>query len=158
MFWVVGVFIAKLADLTYRYCLRQALALPPRGGTRNDRLYVKNVSQRLDVEWNARDIHPWDLDDRDEVTNVKFLQQFLADTDAAIERIFRALPHIDQIEITVTDPASDRVIASGTVDRGVLSNPETSESVRMRLIARGIRCDLNDAYFAHLQTTDSSTR
>jgi hypothetical protein len=97
MFWLVRVFIARLTALMYRYCLRHALTLPPRGGAKNDGLRVKSVRQRLEVEWNARDIHPWDRDDAGVVKTVKFLEQFLADTEGAIDRIFQVLPEVNEI-------------------------------------------------------------
>ena len=150
MFWAVRVFIARLAALMQRYCLRQALALPLRGGVRNDRLYVKSISQRLDVEWNTRDIHPWDFDDRDEVKTVKFLEQFLADTEAAIDRIFRALPQITEISVTVRNPNTGAVIAAGNVERPP-EEKQVLSSARMRLLARGMKCYLDETYCDRLQ-------
>jgi hypothetical protein len=149
MMWADWVIPSKLTALTHRWSLRRALALPPRGGIRNDGLTVKRAYNRLEIEWNARTIHPWDQDEASEIKARKFFEQLLADTEVAIERIFNALPQIDQLDITVRDPDSDQVIVSGTVDRASFG-PVRSESARMRLMARGMKCDLDAGYFAQL--------
>lgn len=153
MFRVVQVCITKLASLTYRYCLRQGLTLPPRGGVRNDRLNISHVSQRLDVEWIARDIYPWDFDDTDAAKTVKFLEQFLADTEVAIDRIFQALPQINEIAVTVREPHAGVVIAAGTVER-VPVEKQAFSSPRMRLLARGLTCYLDERYCERLPLPD----
>jgi len=47
------------------------------------------------------------------------------------------------------------VIASGTMDR-VGQDNDKSTSTRMRLMARGLRCDLNEAYFQRLEGADGA--
>jgi len=153
MIWVVRDLISKSTALAYRWSLRQALTLPPRGGLRKDGLKLKRAVNRLELEWNARDIHPWDQDDPDDTKARNFLGQFLADAETAIDRIFKALPQIDQIHITVRDPASDQVIASGTLDR-ICPEMDRASSPRMRLLARGLICNLNAAYFDRLPRAD----
>lgn len=157
MFWFVRVFIARLAALTSRYCLRLALTPPARGGVRNDRLHVKSVRQRLEVEWNARGIHPWDRDEGDEVATVKFLDQFLADTEGAIDRIFQVLPGVNEIAVTVRKPDTGEVIAAGTVDRGPREK-QAMPSARMRLLARGMKCYLDETYCERLQFVQGHTQ
>jgi len=153
--WAIRALISRLTALTHCWSLRYALALPSRGGIRDDQLKLKRVSNRLQLEWIARDIHPWDRDDLSDVQAEKFFDQFLADTENAIDRLFTTLPHLDQIDVTVRDPASDAVIASGTMDR-VGQDNDKSTSTRMRLMARGLRCDLNEAYFQRLEGADGA--
>jgi hypothetical protein len=153
MMWAVQVVISKLTAMTHRWSLGHALALPPRGGVRHDGLKLNRACGRLEVEWTARDIHPWDRNDASEIKAQKFFEQFLADTETAIDRLFRALPYIDRIDATIRDPGSDAVIASGTLER-ICQSSHISNSARMRLLARGLRCNLNDAYFERLQRAD----
>jgi hypothetical protein len=47
----------------------KALKLKPRGGIANDVLVLNRVSGQLQLEWRARDVHPWDRDAHDS-TNV----------------------------------------------------------------------------------------
>jgi hypothetical protein len=42
-----------------------------------------------------------------------FVEQSLADTEAALERLFTSLPEIDIIELTVLDPVSKQKIMAG---------------------------------------------
>jgi hypothetical protein len=150
MFWFVRVFVARLTARMSRFCLHQALTLPPRGGVKNDGLHIENLSQQLCVEWNARGIHPWDLDAAYEAKTVKFVEQFLADTEAAIDRIFQALPQINEIAVTVRKPDTGEVLAEGTVER-VSKEKQVLASARMRLLARGMKCYLDETYWEGLQ-------
>jgi len=150
MFWFVHVFVARLAVAMSRYCLDKALRLPPRGGVRNDGLHIEAVNQRLSVAWNARGIHPWDLDATYEAKTVKFMEQFLADTETAIDRIFQALPQINEIVVTVRKPDTGEVLAEGTVERVSKAKPVLS-STRMRLLARGMKFFMDDKHGQRLQ-------
>jgi hypothetical protein len=150
MFCALRVLIWKLATVTYRYSLQHALALPPRGGVRNDGLKLKSVCNRLEIEWSARDLHPWDHDDPNQTKALKFIEQCLADTETAIDRLFEALPQVDMIDLKVRDPNSGNVIVTGTLDRYPLDTVYLS-SIRMRLMARGIKYYLDGAYFEPLE-------
>lgn len=149
MFWAVRVLVWKLATMTYRYSLQRALAIPPRGGVKNDSLKLRSVCNRLEIECAARDIHPWDRNDSTEAKARKFVEQSLADTEAVIDRLFRALPQVDVIDLKVRDPNSDKIIAAGTVDRSSL-DMEKFQSVRMRLMARGMKHYLDGTCFEPL--------
>src|SRR5580658_4820745 len=101
---------------------RKALKLSPRGGVRNDVLVLSKLSkesdQELQLEWLARDVHPWDRDLPAPHQAELFCQQALQDTEAAILRLFRLLPDIAQVNFRVLDPhASRRVIITGNVER-----------------------------------------
>ena len=65
------------------------------------------------------------------------VRQSLADTEAAITRLFQALPQVDVIALTVLERNSESVIMAGTVDRSVVE-PDAELSVGMRLWQRGI--------------------
>jgi len=94
----------------------------------------------LEIEWRARDIHPWDrrlLPPAERAA--AFVQQSLADTEAAIYRLFvEAVPHVDVITLRVFDRMSKNVIISGTVSRPVTSAREEKLSIGMRLMYLGL--------------------
>jgi len=62
----------------------------------------------------------------------------LEDTEAAITRLFRALPQVDVIDLSVLDQTTDDVLMSGTVCRSTLLQTRSPQSVRMRLRQLGI--------------------
>lgn len=150
MLWALRVLLSRFAARVQGRSLLHALALPARGGVPNDGLTLKRVRSRMEIEWKARDIHPWDRDAPREAQAQNFLDQFLTDTEAEVDRMFEALPQIDTFDIIVRDPVSDRVIASGTLDR-ISSELGAFASARMRLMARGFKLYLNEAYFERLQ-------
>ena len=123
--------------------VRSALALPPRGGIRNDVLILKSlrVSGRcLQLEWRARAIHPWDRDLPPSRQAELFSEQALQDTDAAIIRLFRMLPDIEEIKLQVVKPmAFGGVILTGVVHRETALAPEPPPSLKQRLITLGVR-------------------
>jgi hypothetical protein len=117
------------------------LRLRPRGGCIDDRLIVKRVSTQLQVEWSARDVHPWDRDlpasRRDEL----FLEQCRRDTLVAVQRMFARLSEVDVINIRVVEPQpSERTLFAGTVARDDLSAITMRHpSTRMKLKLIGIQ-------------------
>ena len=127
----------RLDSMRYRRGIEHALALHLRGEVRNDGLELKNLSTRLEIEWWARDIHPWDRNDPPEQKTWLFFRQSLADTEAAIARLFQDLPQVDVIALTVRERNSESVIMAGTVDRSA-AEPDAQLSVGMRLWQRGI--------------------
>ena len=72
----------------YKRQIQRALALNRRGEVRSDGLSLRHAHSRLEVQWRARDVHPWDrakpADDRAGL----FVQQVMADVDAALTRLF----------------------------------------------------------------------
>jgi len=123
----------------YRKNIRRALALHFRGEVRRDGLKVEALCHRLELRWRARDIHPWD---RELVSAIErsplFLEQTLMDAEAAIFRLFKTLPLLDVLDLTILDHTSENVIVSGTVDRSMLDKGRSLLSVRMRLLELGV--------------------
>ena len=76
--------IQRLDTLRYRRGVERALALHLRGEVRNDGLKLRKVSTQLEIEWQARDVHPWDRDDPPDKKALRFVRPSLADTEAAI--------------------------------------------------------------------------
>jgi hypothetical protein len=105
----------------YRRRIEQALDLERRGEARKDGLQLGEMRHRLEIRWQAR-----------------FIAQALLDTEAAIARLFEALPEVDLIDLRVTEPESDAIMLSGTVHRCDLQNIRPSPSVRMRLSEMGV--------------------
>ena len=124
-------------NLKFQRRVENALALHLRGEARSDGLQLKKLNNRLEIEWWARDIHPWDRSDPPERRAWRFFQQSLADTKAAITRLFQALPQVDVITLTVLERNSESVMMAGTVDRSQ-AQPDAALSVGMWLWQRGI--------------------
>src|SRR5580698_6978185 len=97
--------------------VHRALSLKPRGGVGNDGLVVCNVSARLRVELLARPIHPWDRHRPAQERSELFVQQCLEDVSIAIPQLFRSMPEIQEMEITVLDPGGKSAIMAGVVNR-----------------------------------------
>lgn len=146
--------LRKINLWRYHRCIRQALALHLRGEARRDGLTVDNVSSRLDIRWRARDIHPWDRHRARYEREVIF---------AEVVRLFERLPQIDVIDLSVVEPASETLIAAGTVHRSDLSAPRPRlSSVGMRLREVGIRYCFalpgSSDFSEHAPTCDLCTR
>jgi hypothetical protein len=117
--------------------IRASLSLHKRGEVRTDGLAVQSASTTLEIVWPAREVHPWDRDDPPDQKAARFVQQSLEDAEAAISRLFEALPDIDSISVRVVAKESDKIIMAGTVHR--CSMDRTAPSVKMRLLNSGIR-------------------
>ncbi len=72
--------------------IARALSLQPRGGVAHDVLHLDALSLRLRVEWQARDVHPWDRDLSEHRQAQLFARQCLKDVDTAIARVFDRVP------------------------------------------------------------------
>jgi hypothetical protein len=137
-------FIEHRNQMRLHRIARKALKLSPRGCGCNDVLLLSKLSkvsdQELQLEWLARDVHPWDRDLPAPQQAELFCQQALQDTEAAILRLFRMLPDIAQVNFRVLDPhASNRVILAGNVERGEIPWARRLESIRIRLLMMGVR-------------------
>jgi hypothetical protein len=129
--------------------IERALAPNLRYEVRSDGLELRASRTRLAVGWCARDVHPWDNDLQANRKAAAFVRQCIDDTDAAITRLFAALPQVDELDIPVIDRQSDRVIIRGEVRRSDLSaRPHTSP--RMRLIELGLSFKCDGAHFESL--------
>jgi hypothetical protein len=137
MWQTIEVVLRRLDEWRCRRNVRRALALHHRGEARPDGLQLLRVRNRLEIRWRARDIHPWDADVTPGHRSELFHEQLIADTEAAILRLFQALPQIDRIDLKVLDPA-DVVVLAGTVHRSALQKVQTVMSVRMRLLQLGV--------------------
>ncbi len=145
--------IQRLDTLRYRRGIQRALALYLRGEARRDGLKLKKLSNRLEIEWWARDVHPWDRDDPPNRKGALLVRQSLADTEAAITRLFQTLPQVDAIALTVFDRNSESVIMAGTVYR-FEADPGAELSVGMRLWKRGVKYHSDGWVFEPLASGD----
>jgi hypothetical protein len=122
----------------YRRRIEHALDLERRGEVRKDGLQLGEMQHRLEIRWRARGVHPWDRHLPRDERRSRFLDQMLLDTEAAIARLFEALPEVDLIDLRVTDPESGSTMLSGTVNRADFQDLRPLPSVRMRLSEMGV--------------------
>jgi hypothetical protein len=127
----------------------KALALNRRGEVRSDGLSLKQYENRLEIEWSARQVHPWDRDLSTHRVARLFAEQCLDDTAAALERAFSALPEVNTIQFKVTHPESGALILTGSVARREIGLLTTS-SPRMRLKQLGVIFHLHNWEFESL--------
>jgi hypothetical protein len=116
----------------------RALSLRPRGGVGKDGLIVQSLSARLHVQLLARPIHPWDRDLPAEQRSELFVQQCLEDVSTAIPKLFRSMPEIEEMEITVLDPKTKSAIIAGIVKRSEALASNHFSSAGMKLKAMGL--------------------
>src|SRR5580658_7640103 len=154
MLHVLRPLFRKLDRFRYRQNIKGALALHRRGEVRKDGLTAVSVTTHLEIEWRARDVHPWDrpLLSRGERA-AAFVRQSLADTESAVQRLFQALPHVDVLTLRVLDHASEAVIISGTVARPDVSNRDERLSIGMRLRYLGLTYHSAGSLFEPLEDT-----
>ena len=129
-------FLQKRKISKDRKVIHDALALHHRGEARRDGLTLTQATHHLEIEWRARDVHPWDRVSESKEREFLFTEQSMADTDAALSRLFNALPEIDVIG--VTHPGSGQRILSGTVERSCRVPNTRVVSARTRLWHRGV--------------------
>jgi hypothetical protein len=130
-------FLSKRKMAREWKAIQNALALHRRGEVRRDGLNLISVSHHLEIEWRARDVHPWDRGTEDGEREVLFAEQSIADTDAALSRLFDELPEVNVIEFRVIHPDSGERILEGTVERSVRPSCP-GLSVRTKLWQRGV--------------------
>lgn len=151
--WVVinsaKKFLRSLLQQRLRRRVIGALGVNCRAGVRNDGLPLRSIRSRLEVEWQARDIHPWDQGIAPEEAAQRFAQQCLEDVDAAISSLFESLPETDEIELRVFDPTSGNPIVAGAVTR-VEAAAATAGSVGMKLKSLGLEYRLANWQFESL--------
>jgi hypothetical protein len=121
-----------------RKAIRYALDLHNRGEARRDGLALTQVSHHLEIEWRVRDVHPWDRARDSEERESLFAEQSIADTEAALSRLFNELPEIDVIEFKVTHLDTDQRILAGKVERSSRVPSTRGVSARTRLWHRGV--------------------
>ena len=145
--------IRRLDAFQYRRAIDRALALHLRGEVRSDGLKLTKMSTHLEIEWLARDVHPWDFEDPPAQKALLFVRQCLADTEAAITRLFEALPQVDIVSVRVLEKTSRSVIMAGTIYRPA-EEATPSLSVGMRLGKRGIKYHSDGWQFESLGSSD----
>ena len=57
---VLANVLSRFDGYRYKRSIERALALHLRGEARRDGLSAIRMATHLDIEWRARDIHPWD--------------------------------------------------------------------------------------------------
>jgi hypothetical protein len=97
------------------------------------------------IEWHARGVHPWDRDLPAGQAAERFAQQCFEDVDAAIGRLFSALPQVDEIGLKVIHTATGEPIMQGTVTRQDAGHTKAA-SVRMKLTFIGISYRLSGSH------------
>jgi hypothetical protein len=140
---------AEYARRRFRRHVLRALALNKRGEARSDGLLLNNFDNRLQIEWQAREVHPWDRDLPRSHLRQLFAEQCLRDADAALQRLFATLAEIDVIQFKMLDPDSGALILSGTVTRQESMNLR-SQSSAMRLKQLGVTFRLQNWRFEPL--------
>jgi hypothetical protein len=111
------------------------------------------MRNRLEIEWRARNVHPWDRDLPPRQRLPMFIEQALADTEAAVSRLFDTFPQVDVIELRVLEPASETAIMEGTVYRSALNKDRRLLSVKMRVLELGINYRLVGSHFQPLNSS-----
>lgn len=132
--------LKKLTSFAHHAGIEYALALNTRNEVKRDGLALRKTSNRLAIEWRARDIHPWDRDIgcSPEEKERLFNEQCFSDTEAAIRRLFSELPTIDEIQFRVVRLDSDDELLTGLVERPALEHTTTGATPRGRLHKMGI--------------------
>ena len=74
----------------------------------------------MQVEWIARDIHPWDRSISCELKERLHTQQCLDDTQAAIDRLFYAIPTLNSLRIRVFSESPRSLLITGVIKRNQL--------------------------------------
>ena len=134
---IFSKYVRRLRAFCYRRRIEHALALHRRGEVRSDGLNSITLCNRLEIRWQARDVHPWDRHLPEDQRTALFAAQCLEDTEAAIFRLFEALPQVDLIGVSVIGQTEDPLI-EGAVSRCDLEMARSLPSVRMRLRELGI--------------------
>jgi hypothetical protein len=107
----------KLEIWRYRGNVKRAVALHLRGEVRGDGLLVEHLCCHLEIRWRPRDLHPWDQDHPAPEREMLRREQAMADTEAAIHRLFEQLPYVDVIDLSVLEPGFNNPIIAGTAHR-----------------------------------------
>jgi hypothetical protein len=130
--------LKKLVADSFRAGIKRALALHRRGEVRPDGLTLTRALHHLEIEWRAREIHPWDRGCSPQEEMRLFTEQCFSDTEAAICRLFGALPVIDVIQFRVIHLNSEDQLLEGTVARSALKQAKSDAPARARLWQMGV--------------------
>jgi hypothetical protein len=146
---------ARLWARWVRESIESALALK-RYDVRHDGLPLTGMSFRLAISWRARNVHPWDRDLADDKKAHQLAEQTFADTAAALEQLFIALPDVDLIDLKVleADEKKHGILMSGSVSRNDFDAWHPS-SIPMKLRLLGVNFNLVDTHLEPLVATGS---
>jgi hypothetical protein len=123
----------------WHHRVARALTLEARGAVFNDQLKIGACATELEIEWLARELHPWDRDLSAERQTKMFVERAVMDTVAAIQQIFEQVPEIDRIQVRVRDPmAPHEALLAGTVSRMGLEDCQHHRSPMMKLKSLGL--------------------
>src|SRR5713226_4306956 len=119
----------------FTYHVQRALAVSPRrGAVANDGLQIHVLSARIQIEWTARFVHPWDRDLPQEERSALFVQQCLHDVDQAITQLFERFDIVDELDISVLNPGSKARILAGVVSRtDYLASRRLTTQMRLKM-------------------------
>jgi hypothetical protein len=109
------------------------------------------VATRLEIEWYARDLHPWDRDLPLERKATLVAEESLTHTAAAIRRAFDQFPEVDAIEIRVLAPYNPHpLLFTGLVTRegAMQCAPNLSPAMTLKLL--GIEYRMIDGHLEPL--------
>jgi hypothetical protein len=139
MLHVLEALFRKVEGRRYKRNIKRALALHRRGEVRKDGLTPISATTHCNIEWHARDIHPWDRGLLPPAQRAEaFVRQSLTDTEAALCRLFEALPQVDVLSVKVFDCTAENVIISGSVSRGDFAARDQHLAIGMRLLYLGL--------------------
>jgi hypothetical protein len=156
--WAAGLrslseLSVRLTKGPFRRIVMKALALKPRGFVPRDVLVLSKLSAHLQVEWRARDIHPWDRDQPSSRQAELFREQALHDTADAVVRLFQILPEMDALDIRVLGPGTfgEKLMFAGTVSRSEAFAARSLSSSGMRLMVMGVRYQVRNGHLEPLE-------
>jgi hypothetical protein len=125
--------------------LTKALGIGRRPAESSGVATLNQVSTHLEIEWYARDVHPWDRDLPDKRKAVLFAEASLAQTATAIRRAFERFPEVSSLSIRVLAPRKPHgLLFSGSVLRRDLEGVPGHLSPAMTLKLLGIDYQLID--------------
>jgi hypothetical protein len=125
--------------LRWHHRLARALTLEARGAVFKDQLKMQACATEVEIEWLARELHPWDRDVSAQRQAKMFVERAVMDTVAAIQQLFEQVPEIDRIQVRVRDPMPPHeALLAGTVSRVDLEDCQHHRSPIMKLKSLGL--------------------
>ena len=117
--------------------VKKVLALKSHRQGRVDGLELKGLKTTLQVEWIAREVHPWDRNRPPMSVQKLYTLQCLQDTHTAIEGLFNEIPEVEALDIRIFSAPSQSVVIAGLVHREDLTHA-VFDSPAMNLKTLGV--------------------
>ncbi len=117
--------------------VKRVLALRSHRQGRDDGLELKSLRTTLQVEWIAREVHPWDRNRPPRSVQKLYTMQCLQDTHTAIEGLFKEISEVEALDIRVFSAPSQSLVIAGLVHREDLTHA-IFDSPAMNLKTLGI--------------------